>query len=71
MLKIKLSNVNLCDNDIINKLCEMLENRYQVIHLDLSWAKLSPKHLNQIITTLNNRREKTIRNLNLSYNSLV
>ena len=47
--KLKLSNVNLCDNEIVQKICQIVDERDSLIHLDLSWAKLSPKQLNMIM----------------------
>ena len=40
--KIKLSNVNLNDGQIVADLCQIIELTETVSHLDLSWACLSP-----------------------------
>lgn len=49
----------------------MLETRPLILSLDISWARLPPKHLDQIISVLNDKSEHTIRNLNFSYNCLI
>ena len=49
----------------------MIDEKYSLSHLDLSWAKLSPKHLNQIIKTYLEKESSHLRHLNLSYNSLI
>lgn len=43
LMKLKLSNVNLNDNGLVDRLVELLKAREILTHLDLSWAKLSPK----------------------------
>ena len=40
--KIKLSNVNLNDNQIVADLCQIIEKTESLTHLDVSWACLSP-----------------------------
>lgn len=69
--KLKLSNVNLCDNDIAQKICQIVEDRNSMIHLDLSWSRLSPKQLNNIMKTLAEKDQQTLKNLNIAYNSLL
>lgn len=69
--KLKLSNINLCDNDIVQNLCDLLDERDYLQHFDISWAKLSPKHLNSIMKTLAERPDSRLKSLNISYNSLV
>lgn len=69
--KLKLSNVNLNDNQIVQNLCDLLANRPFIMNLDLSWTRLQSKHLNQIIMVLDEKSEHSMRNLNLSYNCLL
>lgn len=69
--KLKLSNTNLNDAELVQKICQIIDVRYTLIHIDLSWAKLSPRFLNQIMQTLYEDDTQTLKNLNLSYNSLV
>lgn len=45
LMKLKLSNVDLNDNRIVDQLVELLKTREMLTHLDLSWAKLGPKSL--------------------------
>lgn len=71
MQRLKLSNINLCDNEIIEKLCFLIDERDSLQHLDLSWAKLTPKLMNQVMEVLAERSLPTIKSLNLSYNSLI
>jgi len=40
--KIKLSNINLNDGQIVADLCQIIELMESVTHLDVSWACLSP-----------------------------
>ena len=42
-MKLKLSNINLNDNNIVNNLVDLLETREILMTLDLSWSKLTPK----------------------------
>ena len=67
--KIKLSNVNLNDAVIVEKLCQIIEQKDLVSTIDLSWAGLSSQHLLKISKSLNSF-PNNILNLNLSYNSL-
>ena len=39
--------------------------------LDVSWSRLSSKSLNQLVSSLNEKQEQTVRNLNISYNCLI
>lgn len=41
--KLKISNINLNDAEIVQKLCNLIEMRTSLAHLDLSWTRLSPK----------------------------
>jgi len=43
LMKLKLSNINLNDNNIVNNLLELLGTREILMTLDLSWSKLTPK----------------------------
>jgi type II secretory pathway component PulM len=63
--------VNLSDNEVVQTLCEIIDQRHTLIHLDVSWAKLSPKQLNMVMTTFAELDLHTLKNLNISYNSLV
>lgn len=69
--RLKLSNVNLNDNQIVHNLCDLLQQRPFLISLDVSWARLSSKQLDQIMGVLAEKNEHTLRNLNISYNSLT
>lgn len=68
--KLKLSNINLSDNIIVHLICEMIQTKSFLSHLDLSWAKLGARHLDKIAFELRERHH-IVRNLNLSYNSLT
>jgi len=73
-MKLKLSNVDLNDNRIQELLLELLEKKEILTHLDLSWTKLKPNHLKAISLVLKKDGGypiQNIRNLNLSYNSLI
>ena len=39
--------------------------------MDLSWSKLSPKHLNAIMKILAERPDGKLKSLNLGYNSIT
>lgn len=68
--KIKLSNLNLNDNKIVDMICQIIQCKEFVTHLDFSWSCLSASHLNKIAMELV-KNPHFIRNLNLSYNSLT
>ena len=71
--KLKLSNVNLNDHDIVDNLVELLRTREMLMHLDLSWSKMNPSQLKRISEVLKDDYAypiRTLRNLNISYNSL-
>ena len=73
-MKLKLSNTDLNDNKTQEHLLELLANKEILTHLDLSWSKLKPNHLKAISEVLMKEGGypiQNIRNLNLSYNSLV
>ena len=72
-MKLKLSNVNLNDNIIVQHLVTLLETRRMLTHLDLSWTRLTPTQLVKISEILMSDEDypiRILRNLNLSYNSL-
>ena len=69
--RLKLSGMSLGDSQITQGICHVLEDAHLLIHLDLSWSKLLPRYLNSIVKTLAFLDYKNLRNLNLSYNSLV
>ena len=50
-------------------LCDLIRSRASVTHIDVSWSKLTPKHLYFISEALK-ENFANVRNLNLSYNSL-
>ena len=68
--KLTLCKVNLNDFKIINMLCEIIKSKEFLIYLDLSWAKLAPRHMVRIAAELK-ENYKLMRSLNLSYNSLA
>ena len=68
--KIKFTNINLHDDQIVQKICEIIKTKMTFIYLDLSWTKLSPKHMQMLVETLIEHPNK-IKNLNLSYNSIA
>ena len=73
LMKLKLSNVNLNENKIVNNLVELLASREILMTLDISWSKLTPRQLNKITQKLQDPDAyplRNIRNLNISYNSL-
>ena len=43
LMKLKLSNVNLNENKIVNNLVELLASREILMTLDISWSKLTPR----------------------------
>ena len=63
--------MGLGDPQITSGICSVLDDSPHLIHLDLSWSKLLPRYLNQIVKTLANLDFNNLRNLNLAYNSLV
>ena len=69
--RLKLSNMNLNDNQIVQNIGLLLQQRPFLISLDISWARLSSKQLSQIMAILAEKYEHTLRNLNISYNSLT
>ena len=50
--KLTLSKVNLNDFKIINNLCEIIKKKDFMTLLDLSWAKLAPRHMVRIAAEL-------------------
>ena len=69
LIKLKMSNMFLRDEQLIKNLCYVIQSNKNLIALDISWAQLRSKQLNQIVFTLS-RFGKSMRNLNLSYNYL-
>ena len=73
LMKLKLSNIDLNDDRLLELLLEVLDNKEILTHLDLSWTKLKPVQLLALSETLKKDDGyplRNIRNLNLSYNSL-
>lgn len=75
LMKLKLSNVNLQDNQLVDQIIEVLKTKEFLTHLDLSWTRLNPKQLLKISEVLIDSSVipgplTLLRNLNLSYNSL-
>ena len=69
LMKLKVSNMNLRDDRIVKNICETLNYNKNIILLDVSWGKMLPKHLADLAEALA-MKAKSLRNLNLSYNSL-
>ena len=67
--KLKIANQDLNHQDVIDKICEIIERSQIISHLDISWSNTSPKYLGILGETLANCPNK-IRYLNISYNSL-
>ena len=73
LMKLKLSQINLGDHVSVKLLCQTLKQCSILTHLDVSWSKLTPFHLLDISEVLMDNDHppiRTLRNLNLSYNSL-
>lgn len=68
--KIKLTNINLHDDQIVQTICQLISTKMTIVYLDLSWTKLSPKHMQTIVETLIQHPNK-LKSLNLSYNSIA
>lgn len=72
LFKLKLSKINLAEAELMNKICSFTANAQFLLTLDLSWARLSSKLLLVLSTTLVEVVKTTsLRNLNVSYNSLI
>ena len=72
LLKLKLSKVNLNDRHIIDSLCDKLTNSEILGTIDLSWTSLTPRELLRISESIqSNINVQMLRELNLSYNSLI
>lgn len=69
IIKVKISNEDLNDSEIIDKICECLERTQILSHLDLSWSNISGHNLALISQTLSLFPNK-LRFLNLSYNQI-
>jgi len=69
LMKLKVSNMNLRGDRIVRNVCETLNYNKNMILLDVSWGKMLPKHLADLAEALA-MKSKSLRNLNLSYNSL-
>ena len=59
----------LRNDHLVNSLCKIFELNPNLILIDISWGKLSPRDLN-ILTKSLSKHARSIRNLNLSYNEL-
>ena len=68
-MKLRLSQINLNSEGIIDGLGKVFENNKNLVHLNLSKAQLTPKHLTKITYGLG-QHCANMRNLNLSYNYL-
>ena len=69
IIKLKIANQDLNNQEVIDKICEIIERSQIISHLDISWANISPKYLGILAETLLNYPNK-IRYLNIGYNSL-
>ena len=69
LLKLKLSKMDLNNDDIVTLICETISFNKNMISLDLSYGKLTPGHLAKIAKTLADKA-KCLRSLNLSNNML-
>ena len=54
LMKLKLSGINLSDENIVQSLCEIVrDNNGNLSEIDLSWGCLRPDHLFRITDALN------------------
>lgn len=68
--KLKLSNINLLDDSIQDRLVQLLLTKRTLWQLELSWCKLGPKQLVMLAKALVDVPNQ-LKILNLAYNSLV
>ena len=72
-MKLKLSNVNLNDNKVVENLCETIKSKEFLSQLDLSNCGLGPAQLLMISDELicpDSNPIQVLRNLNIGYNRL-
>ena len=71
LLSLKISNINLNDDLIVEKICGIINSKYEkfVHYIELVACSLTPKNMCKIIEEIR-YCHYNIRNLNLSYNPL-
>ena len=69
LMKLRVSNINLCNTQAVETLCQIISNTKVLQLLNVSWARLSCQHLSMISARLIDR-VLSLRSVDLSYNRL-
>ena len=69
LMKIKLSNINLNNDKLIENLSDMMSNLRILQNFDISWSSITIKQMVTVTESLLNR-QRSIRHINFSYNRL-